>query len=45
MPYASFSVPGPGGTGCDEVIFPVYGGLDTRDVSVDYVKECMSFAM
>ena len=35
MPCAPFSVlGGTGGTGCDEVRFPVYGGWDSRDVSV-----------
>ena len=37
----------PGGTGCDEVRFPVRGAYDTRDVDVagvcDCVKECMRF--
>ena len=47
MPCASFSMlGGPGGTGCDEVHFPVHGGWDNRDVGVfDCVKECMSFLM
>jgi hypothetical protein len=39
----------PGGTGCDEVCFPVHSGWDSRDVSVggvcDCVKEYMSFVM
>ena len=50
MPCTSFSMlAGPGGTGCDEVRFPVHGGWDSRDVSVvglfDCVKECISFVM
>ena len=48
MPCAPFSMfGGPGGSGCDEVNFPVQGG--SRYVSVvgvcDCVKECMSFVM
>ena len=44
MPCAPISVfGGPGGTGCDEVRFPVHGSLDSRDISVagvcDFVKE------
>ena len=44
MPCAPFSMlGGPGGTGCDEVCFPVHGGWDSRDVSMfDCVKEHMS---
>ena len=47
MPSVSFSVLGSlGGTGCDEVRFPLHGGCDSRDVSVagmcDCVKECLS---
>ena len=40
---------GPGGTGCNEVRFPVHGCWDSRDVGVvgvfDCVKEYMSFVM
>ena len=39
---------GPGGTGCDEVRFPVHGGWDNRNVSVTGVCDfCMymSFVM
>ena len=48
MPSVSFSVLGSlGGTGCDEVRFPLHGGCDSRDVSVagmcDCVKECIHF--
>ena len=48
MPWASFSMlGGPGGTGCDEVRFPVHGYWDSRDDSVacmcDCVKERMIF--
>ena len=33
MPCAPFSLlGGPGGTGCDEVCFPVHGGLDSREL-------------
>ena len=39
----------PGGTGCNEVRFPVHGDWDNRDISVvgvfDRVKECMSFVL
>jgi hypothetical protein len=47
MPCASFSMlDGPGGTGCDEVRFPVHGGWDSRDVGVfDCVKDCTRFVM
>ena len=50
MPCASFStLDGPGGTGCNEVSFPVHGCLGSRDVGVlgvfDCVKECMGFVM
>ena len=42
-------VGGSGGTGCDEVCFPVHGGWDSRDVIVaavfDCVKECVQFTM
>ena len=35
---------GPGGTGCNEVRFPIHGDWDSRDVSMagvcDSVKEC-----
>ena len=40
---------GPGGTGCDQVRFPVTDDWDSRDVNVagvfDCVKECVSFVM
>ena len=50
MPCAPFSIlGGSGGTGCDEVSFPVQGGWGSRVVSVagvcDCVNECMSFVM
>ena len=36
----------PGGTGCDEVRFPIHGCWDSRDVGVfDCVKKCMRFVM
>ena len=47
MPCASFSMlDGPGGTGCDNVCFPVHGCWDCRDVGVfNCDKECMEFVM
>ena len=47
MPCALFSMlDSPGGTGCDEVRFPVRGCWDSRDIGVfDCVKECMRFVM
>ena len=47
MPCASFSMlDGAGGTGCDEVRFPVHGCWNSRDVDVfDCVKECVRFVM
>ena len=50
MPCAPFSMLGGlGGTGCDEVRFPVHDGWGSRDVSVagvcDCVKECVRFIM
>ena len=50
MPCAPLSIlHGPGGTGCDEVHFPVHDGWDGRDVSVagmcDCFKECTSFVV
>ena len=50
MPCAPFSMlDGPGGTGCEEVRFPVHGGWDSRDVSMagmyDCVKESKSFVI
>jgi hypothetical protein len=50
VPCAPVSMLGSlGGTGCNEVPFPVHGGWDSRDVSVadvcDCVKESMSFVM
>ena len=50
MPCASFlMLDGPGGTGCDEVRFPVHDFWNSRDVSVvgvfDCVKENMIFVM
>ena len=39
----------PGGTGSDEVCFPVHDNLDSTDISMagvyNCVKECMSFVM
>ena len=39
----------PGGTGCDEVHFPIHDGWDNRGASMtgmcDCVKECMGFIM
>jgi hypothetical protein len=32
---------GPGGTGCDEVLFPVQGSWDSRDVSVAGMCDCV----
>ena len=35
VPCGPFSIlGGPGGTGCDEVRFPLHGGWDSRDVKL-----------
>ena len=46
MPCAPLSMlGGPGGTGCDDVLFPIHGGCDSRDVSVAGVCDCDALIM